>query len=308
MRIEQLIYFLEVAKCESISQAAQNLFIGHSTLSTSISSLENELQDNLFHRTNKGIFLTERGKQILPDVEHIIQHSQRLKKNEPEFNINAKKHIHLPTYAAGCLSVMVSITNDLLIDYPDTAVHIYETKSENLLKSLIASNGLIALGALTPVKFYATQVEAKNRDFDCQKLFTDRFAVYLPTSHPLATESHLSLPQIQAVPAVMLRSWIIPSENSYYQEFHSLNTVCSVSNFESLKKMMLNQGFITLAPTLGFYQDIYVQSGLIKQIPLADVNLTLVNFVLQPENHLLLDPIHQEILLKIQAFFKNYTA
>ena len=41
MRIEQLQHFLEVAKCNSLSQAAENLFIGKSTLSNSISSLEN---------------------------------------------------------------------------------------------------------------------------------------------------------------------------------------------------------------------------------------------------------------------------
>ena len=36
MRIEQLQHFLEVAKCNSLSQAAENLFIGKSTLSNSI--------------------------------------------------------------------------------------------------------------------------------------------------------------------------------------------------------------------------------------------------------------------------------
>ncbi|WP_081462000.1 helix-turn-helix domain-containing protein [Desulforamulus ruminis] len=34
MRIEQLEYFLEVAECKNISQAADNLFVGQSTVSS----------------------------------------------------------------------------------------------------------------------------------------------------------------------------------------------------------------------------------------------------------------------------------
>ena len=72
MRIEQLQHFLEVAKCNSLSQAAENLFIGKSTLSNSISSLENEFSKPLFMRTRRGTFLSPFGEEILPMAQAAV--------------------------------------------------------------------------------------------------------------------------------------------------------------------------------------------------------------------------------------------
>ena len=78
MRTEQLQHFLEIAKCQSLTQAAENLFIGKSTLSNSISSLENELQNDLFWRTTKGTFLTPFGENMVPLAEKVIRANQEI--------------------------------------------------------------------------------------------------------------------------------------------------------------------------------------------------------------------------------------
>lgn len=64
MRIEQLKYFLEVARTGSITAAADNLFISQQSLCTSLNRLEKEIGLKLFHRTKRGTTLTEDG-QIL---------------------------------------------------------------------------------------------------------------------------------------------------------------------------------------------------------------------------------------------------
>ena len=55
MQINHIEYFLEVARCQSISKAAKNLFITQSTLSTSIATFENELGFKLFTRLRQGV-------------------------------------------------------------------------------------------------------------------------------------------------------------------------------------------------------------------------------------------------------------
>lgn len=65
MTSTQIRYFLEVAKEESFSKAAENLFVSHQILSTQIKSLERELGIELINRQNKRrICLTEAGKLL----------------------------------------------------------------------------------------------------------------------------------------------------------------------------------------------------------------------------------------------------
>ncbi len=65
MNIIQIRYVLEVAKASSIREAATKLFVSQPALSTSIKELEEELGILIFERTNKGIVLTDEGREFI---------------------------------------------------------------------------------------------------------------------------------------------------------------------------------------------------------------------------------------------------
>jgi len=65
MDIKQLRYFIEVAKYENVSKAAERLFISQQALSKSIKNLEEELGVNLFDREKNSIKLNHYGKTAL---------------------------------------------------------------------------------------------------------------------------------------------------------------------------------------------------------------------------------------------------
>ena len=64
MNITTLKYFTEVVKTESMSAAAENLFISHQGLSSSIKRMERELGITLFQRDNQKSVLTKEGQYI----------------------------------------------------------------------------------------------------------------------------------------------------------------------------------------------------------------------------------------------------
>jgi len=64
LRYQSLKYFTVVAENESITKAAEKLFIGQSGLSVHMKNLEDELGVTLFVRTNRNVFLTEAGKAL----------------------------------------------------------------------------------------------------------------------------------------------------------------------------------------------------------------------------------------------------
>ena len=59
MRLEQLNYFVEVARCQSIKGASENLFLTQQSLRQILRNLEKELVFLLLNRTTAGVTLTE---------------------------------------------------------------------------------------------------------------------------------------------------------------------------------------------------------------------------------------------------------
>lgn len=78
MEIRQLRYFLEVCKYNSISQAAQHIFISPQALSKVISSLEQEFKMPLFSRTSQGLVLTDAGMRLKELAQPIINSTDNL--------------------------------------------------------------------------------------------------------------------------------------------------------------------------------------------------------------------------------------
>ena len=64
MNINQLKYVLEVAGSASMREASTKLYVSQPALSASIRELEEELGILIFERTNKGISLTDEGRDL----------------------------------------------------------------------------------------------------------------------------------------------------------------------------------------------------------------------------------------------------
>ncbi|MCI9595774.1 MAG: LysR family transcriptional regulator [Firmicutes bacterium] len=78
LNLYQMAYVVEVAKCGSISKAAQNLFLSQPHLSNTIKALEQELGVALFLRSSKGITLTEEGRMFVREAEKILESVEHL--------------------------------------------------------------------------------------------------------------------------------------------------------------------------------------------------------------------------------------
>ena len=63
--------FYTVAKCNSFSQAADELFITQPSISRAMANLENNLNTKLFYRNSNGIKLTPDGVELFEYVDKI---------------------------------------------------------------------------------------------------------------------------------------------------------------------------------------------------------------------------------------------
>ena len=82
--------FYTVAKCGSLTKAAEELFISQPAVSQQIKQLESQLGGQLFIRTRKGMELSEMGgKQIFPLVENALKLFNEVETKYSELKENA---------------------------------------------------------------------------------------------------------------------------------------------------------------------------------------------------------------------------
>ncbi len=101
VNLELYKVFYTVAKCGSLTKAAEELYISQPAVSQAIKQLETQLGGQLFNRTHKGMELSDKGgKQIFEIVEKALE----------LFEQAENKYTALKDTAAGVIKICVSDT------------------------------------------------------------------------------------------------------------------------------------------------------------------------------------------------------
>lgn len=128
--------FYYVAKYNSFSKASEKLYISQPAVSISIKKLEEQLEVTLFKRDNKGIELTEYGKQLLFYVESIINTLNTAEKRlkEDKNLTNGEIKIGVPTH------IGIFLLNDIIEGfknmYPGVKFYIENRSTKDMLNML----------------------------------------------------------------------------------------------------------------------------------------------------------------------------
>ncbi|MDA8709720.1 LysR family transcriptional regulator [Gammaproteobacteria bacterium] len=128
-----LEFFLATARHGTLSAAAKELNVNHTTVARRIGSLEKEFQVKLFKRKNTGYALTEHGANLLAEVRNI----------EEMINQTKSKFISTPENIIGKLSVarttdsnrFNSVLKRFQDSYPNVELSSYVGTSESQIKS-----------------------------------------------------------------------------------------------------------------------------------------------------------------------------
>ena len=78
MNTQHLKYVIEVERTSSISQAAENLYMGQPSLSKAIKELEDSLEFTIFERTSKGVTPTQKGIKFLSYARNVLSQLDKM--------------------------------------------------------------------------------------------------------------------------------------------------------------------------------------------------------------------------------------
>ncbi len=307
MRIEQIRHFLEVSKCNSLSQAAENLLIGKSTLSNSIHALEDELRHPLFVRTTKGTFLTPFGESIVSYANDILLSTDKIYTAQKNTYFSNKNALHVHSYPAGCVSAILELFIYIKEQFPETNVFVSETKSESILQELIASGRHLGVNSAGPLSYHYIKMNAENHEYICERVYEDFIFVYVNKDHPWHEMTTIDIHQLENEPLAISKLFLASTDNSFYHDYNCLQKRYATDNYELLKSLVLRNKMIAIAPSLVFYnwKNLYLGKDII-QIPLTGCSTKLINFLIY-KNTSFLNPVEIAALDFLRQFYNNLT-
>lgn len=188
MELRQIKYFIEVAKYEHVTHAAENLHVAQSAISRQIFNLEKELGVDLFIREGRNVRLTPIGKVFLEHMEqamHVINGATQVinEYTDPELGTI---HIGFPSsLAAHILPTAISAFRD---QYPKVNFKLSQGSYQELTKAVI--KGEINMALLGPVPKDESKLIGKI-------LFTENIVALLPMKHRFAKEKSITLNQLR---------------------------------------------------------------------------------------------------------------
>ncbi|MBQ9979833.1 MAG: LysR family transcriptional regulator [Oscillospiraceae bacterium] len=80
MNLQQLRFVMEVARHQSISKAAESLYVSQPFLSKAIRELESDLGIEIFKRTSKGVSPTKKGEEFLYRTRSLLNHVDEMER------------------------------------------------------------------------------------------------------------------------------------------------------------------------------------------------------------------------------------
>lgn len=193
MELRQLQYFLEVAKREHVSEAAEALHVAQSAISRQIANLEAELGVQLFEREGRNVKLTPVGRHFLPHVETALKAIEYAKQQIEEYLDPERGTIKIgfPTSLASYMMPMV--ISAFKEKHPNVSFHLRQGAYKFLIEAVKKRE--IDLAFLGPVPTGEIGIKG-------EILFSETFAALLPSNHPLAKRNSLVLNELRNEPFV----------------------------------------------------------------------------------------------------------
>lgn len=178
MDLNKYLIFLEVAKQQNLSQAAESLGYTQSGVSHTIKRLENEMNLPLFYRNRNGTFLTSAGKEVYPYISQMVQCHENLQQTIFSLHNLQQGTLNIGTYSSISRQWLPHIIRKFKADYPSVKIHFKEGGNEDIVRWITKHE--VDLGFLS---------SCFHEDFEWIPLKTDPLLAVLPSSYPFSGSS-----------------------------------------------------------------------------------------------------------------------
>ena len=219
MNIQHLRYALEVAKTGSITQAAENLFMGQPNLSKAIRELETALHIRLFRRSSRGVIPTPEGEEFLQYARSIITQVDKVESlYRPDRSTQIRYTLHtMPSiYVSELFSRFCARLNAA---YPDATLRLSLKEAARPAVIDAVADGICDAGLIRcRLDEEVTLLSLLNRkELDYKIVDHYQYHLLMSRHHPLAAAPSITKEMLSPYPRIHLES----TQDDYPRLFES---------------------------------------------------------------------------------------
>ncbi len=205
MELRVLRYFIEVAREQNITAAAERLFITQSTLSKQLMELEEELGKQLLVRGKRRTTLTEDGMFLFRRAQEIVELADKT-----QAALAAEDGVVTGDVSIGCgetqgMRIVIDAMKALNEAHPEVRFHLYSGNDEDVSERL--DEGLVDFG------LFVGHTDLEKYDFVKLPEY-DTWGVIVRRDHPLAQRGCVRPADMAGLPLLCSRQMLHANELS----------------------------------------------------------------------------------------------
>ena len=247
MTIRHLRIFIEVAKTDKMSTAAQRLFISQPTVSQAIRELEEHYGIKLFDRLSKKLYITPFGKELFTYATQVVEQFDNLEKKMSDNLDFENLRIGASVTVGTCL--LSKIIKEFHSTSPNVNIYSYVNNTAMVENKLLKSDLDVAI----------VEGEIHSQYLVTIPVIDDYLVILCSNNHPLLNKDKITLYDLEK------QRFAIREDGSGTREFfeHLLhkykihtNLVCESSSTDTIKRAILDDNCLSLLSIHTFEDEI----------------------------------------------------
>jgi len=238
----QLRAFVTLARTESFTLAAKELYLSQSAVSHSMKALEQDVGCRLLDRMGKKVLLTQAGEQLLHHAQKILSEMGEARASLQQLGKWGRARLRIGASPTACQYILPAVLREFKESFPQCLISVEPGDTPEAI-ALLRDNRIDLALALEP----------KNEEkMEFLPLFTDEMVFLMSPAHPWAVAGRVARDEIPR------QHYVLYNKNSYtfrvVEEYFRaedmvLNTVIEFGSMESIKELVkLGLGVSILAP------------------------------------------------------------
>ncbi len=200
MNITQLKYVLEVAASSSMREASTKLYVSQPALSASIRELEDELGILIFERTNKGISLTDDGREFLTYAKKAVGQYGILEDRYLSKDAGKEKFSVSTQHYNFAIKAFTDVIKRMKPEKYVFSIH--ETKTKEVLDDVGTLKSEVGIISFSGTNEALIKKIFRDYQLDFTPLMRRDTYIYVWEGHPFAGRKEISIDEMKDYPCV----------------------------------------------------------------------------------------------------------
>jgi DNA-binding transcriptional LysR family regulator len=236
----QLECFLAVARLGNLSRAAAEMFLTQPTLTARLKALEEEVGDQLFVRTSRGMRLTEAGKEFVPYAERCVGSFEEGRRHLAELREASGGRLVLGASPGVGTYALPGLLERFAAAYPKVSVSVRTGHSEDILEMTLREEVQIGLTRAM-----------RHPEIESLQLYEDELVLIVDPGHRFTKKGSAELAEIGEEQLIFF-----DHDSSYFEQTHALFRnagirelrTMEVDNIEAAKRMVEHRLGVAFLP------------------------------------------------------------